>query len=162
MDPGVLATKTALRGNCLPIRLVPVGTQVFCVGSTVRKGAVFCRSAGTYAIVVSKEETSKKIKDVVIKMQSGEVRKVDPDACATIGVASNPNHNLRQLGKAGKSRWLGIRPTVRGVAMNSGKYFSVIQDTDWILTIFQSIILMVEVEVKRKVGNHLSVLGAYW
>ncbi|KAI9728703.1 MAG: hypothetical protein M1828_002809 [Chrysothrix sp. TS-e1954] len=119
MDPGVLATKTALRGNCLPIRLIPMGTQIYCVGSQKDRAAVFCRSAGTYAIVVSKEENRKKVKEVVVRLQSGEVRKVDPDACATIGVASNPNFHFRQLGKAGRARWLGRRPTVRGVAMNT-------------------------------------------
>jgi len=62
MDPGMLAAKTAHRGNCLPIRMVPLGTQVFNVGSTVGKGAVFCRSAGTYAIVISKEENRKRSK----------------------------------------------------------------------------------------------------
>lgn len=121
VDPGMLAAKTALRGNCLPIRMVPLGTQVYNVGSTVGKGAVFCRSAGTFAIIISKEETAKKCKEVVIRMQSGELRRVAPEACATIGVASNPHHHFRQLGKAGRSRWLGIRPTVRGLAMNASE-----------------------------------------
>ncbi len=120
IDPGMLAAKTAFRGNCLPIRLIPLGTQVYNVGSTIRKGAVFCRSAGTYAIVVSKEETEDKVTEVVVRLQSGEVRRVSPEACATIGVASNPHFHFRQLGKAGRKRWLGIRPTVRGVAMNAG------------------------------------------
>ena len=119
IDPGVLATKTALRGNCLPIRLIPVGTQIYCVGSQKDKGAVFCRSAGTYAIIVSKDETRRKVKEVAVRLQSGEVRKVDPEACATIGIASNPNFHFRQLGKAGRARWLGRRPTVRGVAQNA-------------------------------------------
>ncbi|KAJ8125331.1 hypothetical protein O1611_g8309 [Lasiodiplodia mahajangana] len=57
-------------------------------------------------------------KYVTVRLQSGEIRKVSKDACATIGVASNPHHHYRQLGKAGRSRWLNIRPTVRGVAMN--------------------------------------------
>jgi len=122
MDPGMLAAKTAHRGNCLPVRMIPLGTQIYNVGSTVAKGAVFCRSAGTYAIIVSKEENRKKVKEVVVKLQSGEVRKVDPDACATIGVASNPHFHFRQLGKAGRKRWLGIRPTVRGLAMNASEY----------------------------------------
>lgn len=119
MDPGMLAAKTAFRGNCLPMKMVPLGTQVYCVGSTPKKRAVFCRSAGTYATVISKEETSKRVIDVTVRLQSGEVRKVAADACATIGVASNPHHHFRQLGKAGRSRWLNIRPTVRGVAMNA-------------------------------------------
>lgn len=119
MDPGMLAAKTAFRGNCLPMHMVPLGTQVYCVGSTPGKGAVFCRSAGTYATVIAKEERGKKVIDVTVRLQSGEVRKVSKDACCTIGVASNPHHHFRQLGKAGRSRWLNIRPTVRGVAMNA-------------------------------------------
>lgn len=119
MDPGMLAAKTAFRGNCLPLHMVPLGTQVYNVGSTPGKGAVFCRSAGTYATVVAKEERGKKVVDVTVRLQSGEIRKVSKDACATIGVASNPHWHFRQLGKAGRSRWLNIRPTVRGVAMNA-------------------------------------------
>lgn len=125
IDPGVLAAKTAHRGNCLPLHLVPVGTPVFNVGSQPKGGAVFCRSAGTFAVVESKEE---EIRDdgvrvmtgkyVTVRLQSGEIRRVSKDACGTIGVASNPHHHYRQLGKAGRSRWLNIRPTVRGVAMN--------------------------------------------
>ncbi|RBQ89392.1 hypothetical protein VDGD_08839 [Verticillium dahliae] len=126
VDPGILAAKTAWRGNCLPMHMVPVGTVVYNVGSRARGPAVFCRSAGTHAIVVSKEEETKddgtKVmtgKYVTVRLQSGEVRRVSKDACATIGVASNPHHQYRQLGKAGRSRWLNIRPTVRGLAMNS-------------------------------------------
>ena len=119
LDPGMLAAKTAFRGNCLPMHMVPLGTQVYNVGSAPQRGAVFCRSAGTYATVIAKDETTKKVKDVTVRLQSGEVRKVHKDACATVGVASNPHWQFRQLGKAGRSRWLNIRPTVRGVAMNA-------------------------------------------
>ncbi|OCK77866.1 50S ribosomal protein-like protein L2 [Lepidopterella palustris CBS 459.81] len=122
IDPGMLAAKTAFRGNCLPVRMVPLGTQVFNVGSKSAGGAVFCRSAGTYATVVSKEEVGKKVKEVVVRLQSGEMRKVSPDACCTIGVASNPQSHFGQLGKAGRARWLGIRPTVRGLAMNAADH----------------------------------------
>ncbi|KAJ8112861.1 hypothetical protein ONZ43_g5291 [Nemania bipapillata] len=125
IDPGVLAAKTAHRGNCLPLHLVPVGTPVFNVGSHPKGGAVFCRSAGTFAVVENKEDEMRDDgvrvmtgKYVTVRLQSGEIRKVSKDACATIGVASNPYHHYRQLGKAGRSRWLNIRPTVRGVAMN--------------------------------------------
>ncbi|KAJ2905367.1 50S ribosomal protein l2 [Zalerion maritima] len=148
IDPGILASKTAWRGNCLPLHMVPVGTTIFNVGSRGNAGAVFCRSAGTFAVVVSKDSsTAKKQKQqeqqaagrfgendsnsssstpsrnkddsyIHVKLQSGEVRKVNRDACCTIGVASNVHYNKRQLGKAGRSRWLNIRPTVRGVAMN--------------------------------------------
>ena len=119
MDPGMLAAKTAFRGNCLPLHMIPPGTQVYCVGLAVDKGAVFCRSAGTYATVVAREEVGKKIHFVTVRLQSGEVRKLPKDACATIGVSSNAHWHFRQLGKAGRSRWLNIRPTVRGVAMNA-------------------------------------------
>ncbi|KAJ9628030.1 mitochondrial 54S ribosomal protein rml2 [Taxawa tesnikishii (nom. ined.)] len=121
MDPGMLAAKTAFRGNCLPLAMVPLGTQVYNVGSTKGQGAVFCRSAGTFATVIAKDESGKKVRDVTVRLQSGEVRRVDPQACATIGVASNPHYHFRQLGKAGRSRWLNIRPTVRGLAMNACK-----------------------------------------
>ncbi len=128
VDPGILAAKTAWRGNCLPMHMIPVGTIVYNVGSLPQKGAVFCRSAGTYAIITAKDEKVRDdgIKEVVgkyvqVRLQSGEVRKVSKDACATIGVASNQYHQYRQLGKAGRSRWLNIRPTVRGVAMNASE-----------------------------------------
>ncbi|TPX17431.1 uncharacterized protein E0L32_003074 [Thyridium curvatum] len=129
IDPGILAAKTAWRGNCLPLHMVPIGTMVYNVGSHGDKGAKFCRSAGTYAIVTAKDEKTRDdgTKEVVgkfiqVRLQSGEVRKVSKDACATIGVASNPHHQYRQLGKAGRSRWLNIRPTVRGVAMNTNDH----------------------------------------
>ena len=122
VDPGMLAAKTAFRGNCLPMHMVPLGTQVYCVGSQPNKGAVFCRSAGTYATVMARDEVGKRVKDVTVRLQSGEVRKVGKDACATVGVASNPHWQFRQLGKAGRSRWLNIRPTVRGVAMNAADH----------------------------------------
>ncbi|KAI9898953.1 hypothetical protein N3K66_005414 [Trichothecium roseum] len=125
VDPGILAAKTAFKGNCLPMHMIPVGTTVFCVGSVAKAGAVFCRSAGTSAVVVNKNEETKddgtKVmtgKHVEVRLQSGEVRRVSKDACATIGVASNVHHSYAQLGKAGRSRWRNIRPTVRGTAMN--------------------------------------------
>lgn len=126
VDPGILAAKTCWRGNCLPVHMIPVGTQVYNVGSRPNGGAVFCRSAGTYATIMSKEEETREDgtkvmtgKFVNVRLQSGEIRKVSKDACATIGVSSNIHHQFRQLGKAGRSRWLNIRPTVRGLAMNA-------------------------------------------
>ena len=134
LDPGILAAKTAFKGNCLPMHMIPVGTEVFCVGSAAKRGAVFCRSAGTFAVVANKNEEMREDgtkvmtgKYVEVRLQSGEVRRVSKDACATIGVASNIHHQYRQLGKAGRSRWLNIRPTVRGVAMNKG--------TSWLVLI---------------------------
>jgi len=127
LDPGMLAAKTASRGNCLPIHMVPLGSQIYNVGSKSKGGGVFCRSAGTYALVVNKEEFEKQngevgIRSVIIRLQSGEIRKVSPDACCTIGVASNIQHHFAQLGKAGRARWLGKRPEVRGVAMNAADH----------------------------------------
>lgn len=151
MDPGVLAARTAWRGNCLPLHMIPVGTLIYNVGMTRGGGAIFCRSAGTYATVISKGEeavqrylledrtvenetkevTQKKIltdeerkskkaaQFVSIRLQSGEVRIIHKYACATVGVASNGFFKYTQLGKAGRKRWLGIRPTVRGLAMNA-------------------------------------------
>ncbi|KFY43343.1 hypothetical protein V495_04005 [Pseudogymnoascus sp. VKM F-4514 (FW-929)] len=121
VDPGVLAAKTAWRGNCLPLHMVPMGSIVYNVGSAKGRGAVFCRSAGTYAVVMSKDDATTKggERHVMVKLQSGEIRKVSRDACATIGVASNPHYQHEQLGKAGRKRWLNIRPTVRGLAMNA-------------------------------------------
>lgn len=126
IDPGILAAKTAWRGNCLPMHMIPVGTTVYNVGSKPNGPAVFCRSAGTSATVVAKEEETRddgtKVlvgKYVSVRLQSGEIRKVSKDACATIGVSSNKHYHHRQLGKAGRSRWLNIRPTVRGLAMNA-------------------------------------------
>ena len=132
IDPGMLAAKTAFRGNCLPMHMIPLGTQIYNVGSRPNKRAVFCRSAGTFATVVARDENSDGgLKDVVVRMQSGEVRKVDKNACATIGVASNSHWHFRQLGKAGRSRWLNIRPTVRGVAMNAGMYFMLFEHSSY-------------------------------
>ncbi|KAI8936294.1 hypothetical protein NX059_006714 [Plenodomus lindquistii] len=126
IDPGMLAAKTAARGNCLPIHMVPLGSQVYNVGSKSKGGGVFCRSAGTYAIIVNKEEVEKakgtEIRHVIVRLQSGEIRKVSGDACCTIGVASNPQAHFAQLGKAGRSRWLGKRPEVRGLAMNAADH----------------------------------------
>lgn len=125
MDPGMIAAKTAWRGNCLPLYMIPVGTTIYNVALKAGKGGQLCRSAGTYATIVGKSEEplkGKKSTDLHVKLSSGEVRKIPRDACATIGVASNVNYQYRQLGKAGRSRLLGIRPTVRGVAMNAADH----------------------------------------
>ena len=162
IDPGMLAAKTASRGNCLPIHMVPLGSQVFNVGSKAKGGGVFCRSAGTYAIIVNKEEVEKakgiETKSVIIRLQSGEIRKVDPDACCTVGVASNIQKHFESLGKAGRSRWLGKRPEVRGVAMNAGQcsnLFLIISRTDTT----QLITLTEVVEVNQRVECTQSALG---
>jgi large subunit ribosomal protein L2 len=100
-------------GNALPLRNIPVGTQVHCVELQPGKGAQLARSAGSSAQVVAREGAY-----TTIRLRSGEMRKVHIDCRATIGEASNGEHNLRQYGKAGARRWQGIRPTVRGVVMN--------------------------------------------
>lgn len=115
VDPAILSVRTAQRGNCLPISMIPVGSIIHNVGITPVGPGKFCRAAGTYARVLSKIPEKKK---AIIRLQSGEHRYVSLESCATIGIVSNIDHQNRSLGKAGRSRWLGIRPTVRGVAMN--------------------------------------------
>lgn len=115
IDPAILSVRTAQRGNCLPISMIPIGSIVHNIGITPNGPGKFCRSAGAYARILTKMPEKKR---AVIRLQSGEHRYVSLDACATLGVVSNIDHQNRSLGKAGRSRWLGIRPTVRGLAMN--------------------------------------------
>lgn len=154
LDRGLVAAKTAFRGNCLQLGMIPVGTPVYNIAFDKDSIGKICRSAGTHGVVIAKgedevqKEMLKYIGDqgttseegglqlsaltpeqlgkyeksanfVTVKLSSGEVRLIDKEAVATIGVASNANHKYMQLGKAGRKRWLGIRPTVRGVAMNA-------------------------------------------
>ncbi len=100
-------------GNCLPLERVPLGTFVHCIEMKPGKGAQLARSAGTYAQLTAKEG-----KYVSLKLPSGEVRMVMGRCLATIGTTSNPDHMNVDLGKAGRKRWLGVRPKTRGVAMN--------------------------------------------
>jgi len=100
-------------GNCLPLRNIPVGTTVHAIELKPGKGAQLARSAGTSVQLVAREGAH-----ATLRLRSGEMRKVLADCRATIGTVSNPEHSLRKLGKAGASRWRGVRPTVRGVAMN--------------------------------------------
>ncbi len=100
-------------GNALPLRNVPVGSQVHCVELRPGKGAQLARSAGASVQLVAREGSY-----ATLRLRSGEIRKVHADCKATIGWVGNEEHNLRSLGKAGAKRWRGIRPTVRGVAMN--------------------------------------------
>ena len=132
MDPAMIAAKTAWRGNCLPLHMIPPGTLIYNIGLVPEKGGQLCRSAGTFGQLVGSSDTQrgnagvakKKSQSIYVnvRLQSGEVRKILREACATIGVASNANHSREQLGKAGRKRWLGIRPTVRGVAMNASDH----------------------------------------
>ena len=100
-------------GNCLQVRNIPVGTTVHCVELKPGKGAQLGRSAGAGVQLIAKEGDY-----ATIRMRSGEMRKVHLECKATIGEVGNEEHNLRSLGQAGASRWRGIRPTVRGTAMN--------------------------------------------
>ena len=100
-------------GNCMPVRNIPLGTVVHNVELKPGKGAQMARSAGTSVQIVGKDNAY-----AILRLRSGEMRKVLLNCRAVIGVVSNSEHNLRSIGKAGANRWRGIRPTVRGVAMN--------------------------------------------
>ncbi|MGA9394176.1 MAG: 50S ribosomal protein L2 [Azonexus sp.] len=100
-------------GNALPIRNIPVGTTICCVEMMPGKGAQLARSAGTSAQLLAREGAYAQL-----RLRSGEVRRVHVECRATIGEVGNEENNLRKIGKAGAQRWRGIRPTVRGVAMN--------------------------------------------
>lgn len=100
-------------GNCLPLRNIPVGSTIHCVEMKPGKGAQIARSAGAAVQLMAREGTH-----CTVRLRSGEMRKVLSDCRAVIGEVGNAEHSLEQLGKAGAKRWRGIRPTVRGVAMN--------------------------------------------
>ncbi len=100
-------------GNCLPLMNIPLGSTIHCLELKPGKGAQLMRSAGTYGQLAAKEGQY-----AVIRMRSGEMRKVLLTCRAVLGEVSNSEHSLRSLGKAGAARWRGRRPTVRGVAMN--------------------------------------------
>lgn len=100
-------------GNTMPLRNIPVGSVIHCVELKPGKGAQIARSAGTSAQLVAREGAY-----ATLRLRSGEMRKVLVECRATLGEVSNSEHSLRQLGKAGATRWRGVRPTVRGVAMN--------------------------------------------
>ncbi|EAQ63046.1 50S ribosomal protein L2 [Marinomonas sp. MED121] len=100
-------------GNNLPLQNIPVGSVVHCIELKPGKGAQVARSAGASAQLVAREG-----RYVTLRLRSGEMRKVLTECRATLGEVSNSEHSLRVLGKAGASRWRGVRPTVRGAAMN--------------------------------------------
>lgn len=100
-------------GNALPLRNIPVGSIVHCIEMKPGKGAQLARSAGASVQLVAREGQY-----ATLRLRSGEMRKVPVECRATIGEVSNAEHSLRSLGKAGATRWRGVRPTVRGVAMN--------------------------------------------
>ena len=100
-------------GNCMPMSIIPVGIDIHNVELNVGGGAQLARAAGSSTQIVGKSDGY-----VVVKLPSGEQRKVREECKATIGVLSNVDNKNKKLGKAGRNRWLGIRPSVRGVAMN--------------------------------------------
>ena len=100
-------------GNTLPIRNIPVGSTIHCIDLQPGKGAQIARSAGASATLLAREGSYAQV-----RMRSGEVRRIHIECRATIGEVANEEHSLRQIGKAGVKRHMGIRPTVRGVAMN--------------------------------------------
>lgn len=100
-------------GNCLALRHIPVGSTIHCVEMLPGKGAQLARSAGASVQLLAREGSYAQL-----RLRSGEIRKVHVDCRATLGEVGNEEHSLRSIGKAGANRWRGIRPTVRGVAMN--------------------------------------------
>ncbi|MEJ2346455.1 MAG: 50S ribosomal protein L2 [Gammaproteobacteria bacterium] len=100
-------------GNALPLRNIPVGSVVHCVEMKPGKGAQLARSAGASAQLVAREGAY-----ATLRLRSGEMRRILADCKATVGEVGNSEHSLHKLGKAGATRWRGVRPTVRGVAMN--------------------------------------------
>ncbi len=100
-------------GNSLPLRNIPVGTLVHCIEMKPGKGAQLIRSAGGTAQLAAREGAY-----VTLRLRSGEMRRIHVECRATVGEVGHGEHNLRKLGKAGAKRWRGVRPTVRGVAMN--------------------------------------------
>ncbi|MBP9839538.1 MAG: 50S ribosomal protein L2 [Candidatus Pacebacteria bacterium] len=113
-DTFVVSEKAEVKvGNRLPLRNIPVGTFVYNVEIKPKGGAKIARSAGIFAQVVANADGFTNL-----KMPSTEVRKIDENSWASIGSVSNEEYHLQNFGKAGRSRWKGIRPTVRGTAMN--------------------------------------------
>lgn len=100
-------------GNALPLKSIPVGTIVHNIETKAGKGGQLARSAGTYAQIAGRDGGY-----TIIKLNSGELRLIKGECYATVGAVSNSDHQNRNIGKAGRNRWLGKRPCVRGVAMN--------------------------------------------
>lgn len=113
-DKVIAAEKADIKpGNAMPLRSIPVGTIVHNVEMKPHKGGQIARSAGTYVQIVGRDAGY-----ALLRLGSGEVRMVRADCMATIGAVSNPDESNQKLGKAGRKRWMGKRPSVRGVAMN--------------------------------------------
>lgn len=133
LDLGIFRTHAIRPGNVLPLRLIPIGTTIHAISLLPLGPAKMVRAAGTHGQLVAFSSYRKKADDALVedvspnaigthaqvRLSSGEVRLVPVDCCATIGVVGNKDHQHRRLGKAGRSRWLGRRPKVRGTAMNA-------------------------------------------
>ena len=100
-------------GNSLPLRNIPVGSVIHCIEMKPGKGAQLARAAGASAQLIARD-----LGYATLRLRSGEMRKVPSECLATIGEVSNSEHSLEKLGKAGATRWRGVKPTVRGAAMN--------------------------------------------
>ena len=100
-------------GNAMPLRSIPVGTVIHCIEMKPGKGAQIARSAGASAQVVAREGAH-----ATIRLRSGEMRRIPSECRATVGEVGHTEHSLKKFGKAGAKRWMGVRPTVRGTAMN--------------------------------------------
>ena len=113
-DAVISGNEAAIKpGNCLPLRNMPLGTIIHAIEMKPGKGAQMARAAGAGVQLVAREGMH-----ATVRLRSGEMRKVLAECRATVGEVSNDEHALRKLGKAGATRWRGVRPTVRGVAMN--------------------------------------------
>ncbi|WFD43444.1 mitochondrial 54S ribosomal protein rml2 [Malassezia psittaci] len=131
LDVGIFRTHAIRPGNVLPLRLIPIGTTIHAISLNPLGPAKMVRSAGTMGQLVAfsnyrqpdeklmDEQETQAATHAQVRLSSGEVRLVPVNCCATIGVVSNKDHQHRRLGKAGRARWLGRRPKVRGAAMNA-------------------------------------------
>ena len=130
LDLGIFRTHAIRPGNVLPLRLIPIGTTIHAISLQPLGPAKLVRAAGTTGQLVAfsnyrqpdealEEGETRNATHAQVRLSSGEVRLVPVNSCATIGVVSNKDHQHRRLGKAGRSRWLGWRPKVRGTAMNA-------------------------------------------
>ncbi|CAK9437795.1 mitochondrial 54S ribosomal protein uL2m [Lodderomyces beijingensis] len=116
VDDALLSARVLQRGNCLPLKMLPVGSIIHNVGLNPNRGSQLIRSAGTFGKILAKDAAKNK---AIVKMSSGEHRYIQLNCHATLGVVSNKEHQLISWGKAGRSRYRGRRPMVRGVAMNA-------------------------------------------
>ncbi|SJX64579.1 probable RML2-mitochondrial ribosomal protein, large subunit [Sporisorium reilianum f. sp. reilianum] len=120
LDLGIFRTQAIRPGNFLPLSLIPIGTTIHSITMHPFGPAKMVRSAGTFGqLVAFSGRSGAGDSHAQVRLQSGEVRLIPSDCCAAIGTVSNKDHQHRRLGKAGRSRWLGRRPKVRGVAMNA-------------------------------------------